>query len=74
MRVGEGFNFWDRALREQDLFPSTVKPLPTLSFPGDVQFPFQMEQDVFHSDQHTVLLTALGDGPCVSIRRWRIIN
>lgn len=34
MRVGEGFNFWDRALREQDLLPSTVKLLPTLSFLG----------------------------------------
>lgn len=71
MRVGEGFNFWDRALREQDLHCETFAHS---LIPGDVELPFQMEQDVFHSDQHTVLLTALGDGPCVSIRRWRLIN
>lgn len=43
-------NFWDRALREQELLPSTVSALPTLSFPGDAEFPLKVEEDVFHSD------------------------
>lgn len=43
-------NFWDRALREQELLPSTVSALPTLSFPGEVEFPLKVEEDVFHSD------------------------